>query len=220
MSDLSTPQRSLLWKTLQAGLRIGTTLLFDLKVYGTHHVPRTGGVLLLANHQSYLDPMLIGVRLKRPISYMAKSELFEGNRFFAWLIRSLHAFPVKQGRGDVGAIKGSILRLHQGHMLNIFPEGSRTGDGELGPIQPGVALVVRRADVPVVPVVIDGSFQALPRSRKLFRSHPIRLMYGPPLNVAGLNPHQIVALIDRTFRDMLEELRRKDRAWAMRHSRA
>jgi 1-acyl-sn-glycerol-3-phosphate acyltransferase len=183
--------------------------MFDLKVYGTRHVPKTGGVLLLANHQSYLDPVLLGVRLDRPISYMAKSDLFEGSGFFTWLIRSLHAFPVKLGRGDVGAIKESINRLHEGYVLNIYPEGSRTLDGEIGPIQSGVALVVRRAAVPIVPVVIDGSFQAWKKGSKLFRKHPIRVMYGPPLMIEGLKGPQLVALIDRTLRDMLAELRRK-----------
>ncbi len=192
--------------------------MFDLKVYGRHNVPPSGGVLLLANHQSNLDPMLIGAQLTRPISYMAKSELFSGNGVFAWLIRSLNAFPVRQGRGDVGAIKESISRLQQGHMLTIFPEGSRSPDGELGPILPGVALVVRRAGVPIVPVVIDGSFHAWPKSRKLFRSHPVRLMFGPPVSVDGLKPAEITALIDRTFRAMLDELRRKDLAWQRRPS--
>jgi 1-acyl-sn-glycerol-3-phosphate acyltransferase len=208
-AEQNTPRRSWLWKSLQVVARIGTTLLFDLKVYGRHNVPRHGGVLLLANHQSYLDPVLLGVQLDRPISYMAKSELFEGSGFFAWLIRSLHAFPVKLGRGDVGAIKESINRLHEGYVLNIYPEGSRTLDGEIGPIQSGVALVVRRADVPIVPVVIDGSFQAWKKGSRMFRSHPIRVMYGPPLNIDGLKGSELVALIDRTLRDMLAELRNK-----------
>jgi 1-acyl-sn-glycerol-3-phosphate acyltransferase len=204
-----SPRRSWLWKSFQVISRIGTTLLFDLKVYGSQNIPKTGGVLLLANHQSYLDPVLLGVKLDRPISYMAKSELFEGGAFFKWLITSLHAFPVRQGRGDVGAIKESINRLHEGHVLNIYPEGSRTLDGEIGPIQSGVALVVRRADVPIVPVVIDGSFQAWRKGSKMFRKHPIRVMFGPPLKIEGLKSQELVALIDRTLRDMLAELRRK-----------
>lgn len=202
-----SPRRSWLWRVLQIVARVGTTLLFDLKVYGRSHVPPNGGALLLSNHQSYLDPVLLGVRLTRPVSYMAKSSLFEGNRFFAWLIRSLHAFPVKLGRGDVGAIKQSIARLAEGHILNIYPEGSRTEDGEIGPIQPGVVLVLRRAHVPIIPVVIDGSFQAWPRTGKLFRAHPIRVMFGPPLQIEGLAPPEITGLIDRTLRSMLAELR-------------
>lgn len=187
--------------------RIGTSLLFDLKTYGTEHVPKTGGALLVANHQSYLDPILVAVHLYRPVSFLAKSELFE-NRYFGWLIRSLHAFPVRQGEGDVGAVRETIRRLGEGHILNVYPEGSRTETGEIGPIQKGVALVVRKAGVPIVPVAIDGSFQAWPKMRKLFRPHPIRVLYGPPMDMSGMKGEQVVQRIDSTLRTMLAELRK------------
>lgn len=216
-------ERSPLWRFCQFVARIGTTLLFDLKVWGVERVPRTGGVLLVANHQSYLDPVLVGVRLQRPVSYMAKSELFR-NRFFAVLIRALHAFPVRQGKGDKGAIEETIRRLHQGYVLNIYPEGSRTEDGTLLPIQRGVALVVRKADVPVVPLVIDGSYDAYPRGHKLFRPYPIRMLFGRPLKTEGLKGDQIVQLIDRTFREMMDELHARARAvdptWSSAMTRA
>lgn len=199
--------RSFLWKFLQMLCRIGTSLLFDLKTYGTEHVPKTGGALLVANHQSYLDPILVAVHLYRPVSFLAKSELFE-NRYFGWLIRSLHAFPVRQGEGDVGAVRETIRRLGEGHILNVYPEGSRTETGEIGPIQKGVALVVRKAGVPIVPVAIDGSFQAWPKMRKLFRPHPIRVLYGPPMDMSGMKGEQVVQRIDSTLRTMLAELRK------------
>jgi len=158
--------------------------LFDLKAYGARHVPATGGVLLLSNHQSYLDPVLVGVHLPRPLSYMSKSELFEVNPAFTWLIRSLGAFPVRQGGSAAGAVKLAINRLKGGHALNIFPEGSRTETGEIGPIEGGAALVIRGAKVPVVPVAIHGSFEAWPRGQKLPSPHPIRLLYGEPMDLA------------------------------------
>src|SRR4051812_8155939 len=137
--------------------------MFDLKVYGKEHVPKSGGVLIVSNHQSYLDPVLLGVQIERPMSYLAKSELFFPG--FGPLIRALNAFPVRQGEGDVGAMKETIRRLQEGHMLNIFPEGTRTLTGEIDAIQPGVALVIRRAHVPVIPAVIDGSFKAWPKGQ-------------------------------------------------------
>ena len=94
-------------------------------------------------------------------------------------------------------------------MINLFPEGSRTRDGEIGPIEPGAALVIRRAGVPAVPVAIDGSFEAWPKNRKVFRPHPIRVMYGPPMMLAGMKSDQITELIDKTLRQMLAELREK-----------
>jgi 1-acyl-sn-glycerol-3-phosphate acyltransferase len=203
--------RSLLWKTLDVPARIFTTLLFDLKVYGLEHIPRRGGAILAANHQSYLDPVLLGTRLARPLSYMAKSELF-GNRFFAWLIRSLHAFPVRQGSGDVGAIKESVRRVQDGYLLNIYPEGTRTETGDLQPILNGVALVVRRAGVPVIPAIVHGAYDAWPPHRKLPRARgPIIVMYGPPLDLAGLKGEQITRKIDETFHRMMADARARRR---------
>ncbi len=206
--DRDPMKRTPLWVVLQAICRVVTTLMFGLRVHGKQHIPKTGGVLILANHQSYLDPVLLAVQLNRPVSFLARSGLFS-NRFFAWLIRSLNAFPVRQGAGDVGAVKESIRRLQQGHMLVIYPEGSRTEDGELQPIEAGAALIVRRAGVPVVPAVIEGSFAAWPRGRKLFRPARIEVLYGPPLQTDGLKATQITDLIDRTFHQMLAELREK-----------
>lgn len=203
----ATPSgRSWLYKTMQVLARFFTTQLFQLQVCGLENVPRTGGALLLANHQSYLDPVLVGTRLRRPITFMADSDLFK-NKYFGWLIRNLHAFPVRQGKGDVGAIKQSIQLLHDGHMLNIYPEGSRSTDGEIAPIQSGIALILRRADVPIIPVLIDGAYKAWPRHRKLFQAFPVRLWYGKPLEIDGLDSKAIVALLDRTLREMQREVR-------------
>jgi 1-acyl-sn-glycerol-3-phosphate acyltransferase len=168
-------------------------------------------VLMVSNHQSYLDPVLVGVYLRRPMSFLAKSGLFR-NRYFGGWIRRLRAFPVKQGAGDVGAVKETIRRLKEGHLLNIFPEGSRSSDGEIAPMQSGAALVVKRANVPVVPCVVEGTFQAWPITRKFPRRYPVRVMYGPPLDVSGLSAKEITALVDRTLRRMFEELRSKPRS--------
>jgi 1-acyl-sn-glycerol-3-phosphate acyltransferase len=206
-----TPQRSFLWRCCQVIARLGSTLLFDLKTFGRENIPRRGGALLLANHQSYLDPVLVAVQLRRPVSFMAKSELFEQSKFFTWLIRSLHAFPVKRRTADVGAMKEALARLSEGNILNMYPEGTRTETGEIGPILPGIALVVKRADVPVIPVVIDGSYYAWGKGSKKPQAHPIRIMYGKPLELDGLKANEILPLIDRTLRSMLVELREKSK---------
>lgn len=200
-----------LWKTLRVPARILTTLFFDLKTYHESYVPRTGGVLLVANHQSYLDPVLVAVHLRRPVSFFAKSELFE-NPMFSRFIRSLHAFPVKQGKADTGAVKEAIRRLREGHILNIYPEGTRTTDGEIQPLEKGIGLIVRQAGVPVVPVAIDGSFQAYPNSKKVPGPYPVRVMYGKPMDMKGLKGEPIVQLIDKSIRSLFEELRAMRRA--------
>ena len=199
-------ERSLAWRSCQGLARVLTTLLFDLKVFGRHNVPKRGGVLIVSNHQSNLDPVLMAVHLTRPLNYIAKAELFEG-RVGGWLLRKVfNAFPVRQGAGDVGAVKETIQRLQEGHVLNIYPEGARTDDGEIGAMQRGVALIVRRARVPVVRAVILGSFEAWPKFKRVFRPWPVRLRYGPPMILHDLQPDEIIDMIDRTLRDMLCEM--------------
>jgi 1-acyl-sn-glycerol-3-phosphate acyltransferase len=203
---MSPTERSLVWKSLQIVSRIGTTLLFDLKTFDRGNVPRSGGVILAANHQSYLDPVLVAVHLRRPVSFMAKSELFT-NRYFGWLIRTLHAYPVRQGEGDVGAVKETIRRLQEGYAVNIYPEGSRTETGEIGPMEKGIALMIRRAAVPVVPVAIEGSFDAWPKGRKIFRRRPIRVIYGKPMDLSRMKADQIVAALNAALRGLHGQLR-------------
>jgi len=197
---------TLLWKCGQVLCRVYTTLAFELKVYGVHHVPRTGGVLVVSNHQSYLDPVLLGVQLRRPMSYMARATLFR-NRFFNWLITNLNAFPVRRGEGDIGAVKETIRRLHEGRVLAMFPEGTRSTTGEIKSLESGVALLIRRANVPVIPAVIDGSFAAWSKGMKLPRPHPIRLIFGPPLALQGLRANEILPVIESTLKEMLADLR-------------
>ena len=210
--DPSNP--TLFWRICRGIARLVAVLMFDLKAYGVQHVPRTGGALIVGNHQSYLDPILYGVDIRRPMSYLAKSELFE-NRYFGWLIHNLRAFPVRQGRGDKAAIEETIRRLREGHLLQLYPEGSRTEDGEIAPIQRGAALVLRRANVPIVPAVVEGSFAAWPKGRKLPRPRAVRVLYGRPMNVDGLKGDEIIKLIDVTLREMLDDLR-AGRVWKYR----
>jgi 1-acyl-sn-glycerol-3-phosphate acyltransferase len=199
-------ERSMLWKTLQVPVRLAATLVFELQAFHPGRVPPTGGVLMVSNHQSYLDPPLLGTKLNRSMAYLAKSELFEHGPF-ARLIRALNAFPIRQGKGDVGAMKESIRLLQEGWLLNVFPEGSRTPDGRVHPAQKGAGLLIRRAGVPVVPVAIDGSYEAWPRGDKLPHPHPIRILYGHPVSLAHRSADDIRKWIDDTLPRMFDDLR-------------
>src|SRR3954466_3010043 len=131
------PPLPLLSAILQSLARIFTTLFFDLKVFGLHNLPRRGPALIVSIHQGTIDPLFLGAQLHRPLSFMAKSELFDtplSARFF----RALNTDPVRQGAGDISAIKETIHRLQSGHLLNIFPEGSRSEDGKIAPLQKGI----------------------------------------------------------------------------------
>lgn len=205
---LSNYARMKFWNACKMPCRLITTLVFDLKSYGCHHVPERGGALLISNHQSVLDPVMLGVHLHRPISFIAKSELFE-NPKFSWLIRNLNAFAVRRGQPDVAAIKEALHRVKDGQVVTLFPEGTRSKDGRLHPIQAGIAMLVRRADAPVIPAVVDGAFRAWPKGSKLPRPVPVRVMFGAPLQLEGLKGDQIVPLIAQKMQGMLEELRSK-----------
>jgi 1-acyl-sn-glycerol-3-phosphate acyltransferase len=203
---------SLLYKVGRAICRFVTTTRFDLKVYGVEYVPRHGGVLIIANHQSYLDPALLGVRIPRPASFLAKSQLFGGNALFAKLISSLNAFPVRQGEGDVGAVRETIRRLQEGHVLTMFPEGGRSQTREIEPFEGGVGLIVRRAGptVRVVPAAIYGAFDAWSRHRKLPRRWPIRVKYGPAMSLSEMKAAAIVKTVEAEVHRLYSELRQLD----------
>lgn len=186
---------------------IGITL-FDLRCYDVKNVPKRGGVLIVSNHQSYLDPGVLGVKVKRPMSFMAKSELFV-NKFFAAMITAVNAYPVRQGDGDVGAVRETINRLQEGHVLVMFPEGGRTENGEIDKMEGGMGLIVRRAGpaVKVVPAAIYGAYQAWPRQHLLPHPAPIRVKYGPALDLSHKRASEIVKILEAEIHRLYEELR-------------
>lgn len=113
-----------------------------------------GGCIIACNHQSYADPPVISAMFRAKYSFMAKSELFEKNKFFAWIIRKCGAFPVTRGAGDNSAIEKALADLKEGRAFVIFPEGTRSKDGTIGRGKSGVALIAGSAGVPVLPVCI------------------------------------------------------------------
>lgn len=151
------------------------------RAYGRENIPRHGGVLIVSNHQSYMDPMLIGVGLQRQIHIMARKSLFYKSIFFRWFIESLNAFPLNEGGRDSGALREAIRRLTSGNVVLVFPEGTRTWDGSIGELHSGIGLIAQRSGSPVVPAVIHGAYEAWPRTRKLFRFKPIQVVFGTPL---------------------------------------
>lgn len=181
-------------------------VVFDLKVRGQSNMPRTGGVLVISNHQSYLDPVVLAVMFDRPFAFLADAYLFKFKPF-AWLIRKLNAFPIQTGRGDVGAMKETIRLLQSGQVLNVYPEGHRTPDGQLQKIEGGVALAIRRAKVPVLPAIIVGAYEAFPRHAIFPKPGKIRVIYDQPRRMDHLDHQQIVSQIRETFERLFEEAR-------------
>jgi 1-acyl-sn-glycerol-3-phosphate acyltransferase len=152
-----------------------------LDVRGVEHIPASGGVLLVANHASFLDPPALGCAIRhRIVRYMARDTLFS-NRLFGRLLRAIAAVPISRERGDVGALKRAIAVLKSGDCLGFFPEGTRTPDGRMRPAKAGVGFLIAKAGVPVVPAFIDGTYRAFSRHHKWIRPRKVRVRIGPPI---------------------------------------
>ena len=192
-------------QTLLQGLFL---VLFRVRVMWRGNVPAQGGVLLISNHQSFLDPILVGLALPRLVSYMARQSLFR--RWLpAKLLASVGTFPVRRGRGDIGAIREAITRLEQGSPLLVFPEGTRTYDGALAAFRDGFAMIARRAGVPIVPVAIEGEYVAWPRGRKMFRCRTIRVGFGRPITPAeakAIGRREVAGEVRTQIERMIERL--------------
>lgn len=156
------------------------TFVWRGRAFHADRVPRTGGVLLVSNHQSFLDPVLATLAIPRECNYMARDTLFHSDKLRP-VIEYLNAFAVKRGTGDVGAIKETIRRLKAGKVVLAFPEATRTSDGTIRDMRPGVVLIARKTKTPLVPTLILGAFNSWPRTQKLPKPRPIIVAYGQPL---------------------------------------
>lgn len=204
------------WWFLRAILRMLLFAFYRHRWYAPRNVPDEGPVLLLSNHQSYLDLVLLGTGLgRRHFHSMARHTLFR-NRFFSWLIRSLNAFEVDQSRGDIKAMRTAIERLKQGNLLMVFPEGKRTEDGRVHKLQPGIMLLIRRAKPIVIPAAVEGGFDVWPihASRPSLRGRTA-VKYGAPITheeLAELSTDEALDLIARRIDELRLDLRATLRA--------
>lgn len=147
---------------------------------GRENVPKSGPVVLAANHFSGWDPPLMGCSVLRPVSFMAKEELFRF-RPFGWVLRRVHAIPIRRGQADISNLKRMLEALEKGGVLGMFPEGTRQRGGELGAPQPGVAWLAHKANAPVVPMAIIGPYR--------FRQ-PLTVRVGEPIDLSSQLPER------------------------------
>jgi 1-acyl-sn-glycerol-3-phosphate acyltransferase len=187
---------------------VASQLWFRFYFQGRARVPAAGPVLLVANHQSHLDPVLVGIACPRQISALARHSLFFWP--LSWLIRSLGAVPIDRQRGSVAGLKTTLRLLRQGRIVLVFPEGTRTPDGQLRNFQPGFCALARRSGATIVPVAISGAFAALPRGRIFPRPLAVRLNFCQPITrqeAAALSDEQLVALVSRQIGAVIEQPR-------------
>ena len=148
------------------------TVGFRYRNEGFENIPKTGPVLLLANHQSYLDTFPVGLAVRRHPVFLTRSTLFH-NPFMRALIRSLGGVPIDQEGFARDGLRTASTHLKAGRAVLVFPEGERTSNGKILPFKPGIHLLIKRLDVPIVPIGLAGAYEAWPRTQLLPRFSPV-----------------------------------------------
>jgi len=166
-----TITKLILWPVFKVFYRFSTR--------GREHIPVDGPVLLVSNHASYMDPVVVGLASRRPVLFMAKEQLFE---IFGlgWIIRRLNAFPVKRTAFDRRAVQTALTALESGKVVGIFPQGTRQKDGEFD-AYPGAALIAYKSGATIVPTAIRGTDKVMPDGTRLPRFPKITVSFGPPI---------------------------------------
>ncbi len=187
--------------------RIFYIIVYRITVIGEENIPKEkGGYIIASNHVSNNDPPVVGITFKGKYTFMAKEELFHKNPIFTWLITKLGAFPVKRGAKDgAQAIQKALESLKNGRIFVIFPEGTRSKDGELGRAKSGVTLVAAQAKVPVVPVFIK-------YGRKKFRRE-IQISIGEKIPAecfdVDIEDRKMLKQVSATIMDEIAKLKEK-----------
>lgn len=183
------------------GCSILAQILFRLRVIGRENFNVEGPAIIAANHQSYLDPPLIGVAYPGELHYLARNTLFK--KWLAnWILTEVNAIPVDRDRGDVGALRAVLKLLKDGHRTVIFPEGTRTLTGQIQKARPGIGMIVAKTLVPVIPARIFGSFEAWPKNGKL-KPHPITVIVGKPIR---FTPEDVASGERETYQKISERI--------------
>ena len=197
------------YRIVQAGSGILLCAIGGFRVTGPRERTFRGGALLVSNHVSFLDVFVLGIPLDFAINYVARSTLFFPP--LGGLIRSVGGFPIQREGMGASGLKETLKRLRNGGIVLLFPEGTRSPDGELRTLKSGISVLAARAKVPIIPAAVAGTFEAWPRTWPFPRPFPIRIHYGPPIfpeDLAGLDAEAMTALIRERILDCQREARR------------
>lgn len=209
MSRRSLPKR-LWYELVRYFVQLLGVVVYRVRYTGMRNIPSEGAVLVVSNHQSALDPPLVGMGSPRRMNYLARDTLF-GPAPLRWLINSLDAIPVHREGIGLGGIKESLRRLRRGEMVVIFPEGTRTDDGQIAAFRPGFTSLAVRSRAAILPVAIEGAFAVCPRGRRLPGLGRIHVCYGspiPPEQLDSYDPRELIREVERRVRRCHAELRR------------
>jgi len=156
-----------------------------MKAYGRENIPASGRLILCSNHLSYIDPVMMGLCIKRQICYMAKAQLFT-NKFVTAIVTFFNAYPVNRGAFDRQTIRNSVAILNAEQIIGLYPEGKRSTDGIIRAGHQGVGLISIMAGSPVLPVAISGSNMIIRRPSKRLFFPQIRIAFGKPIDTASI----------------------------------
>lgn len=195
------------WRSLHLICWIWFLLAYRYRAWGKQNIPAQGPLLVLCNHQSYFDPIIVGLTLRhRPFYALARSSLFN-HRGLGWLIHTLNALPIERGQADMAAMRRCLKVLEDGHALLLFPEGTRTPDGTTQPFNPGTMLMIKRSRASVLPIAIEGAYAVWSRHRKKPRCFgKIRVKFGVPIASDELATLSSEAALER-LRQQVETMR-------------
>lgn len=208
-----TPGHEFWYHLCQGSLYVAIKLFFRIKYINSKNVPKKGATLLVANHQSFLDPPAIGCGYFRRTNFLARKTLFKFKPF-GKLIDSVDAIPLETNGLGFQGIKETLRRLKNDEAVLIFPEGSRSFDGELAPFTSGYASLAMKTNATIVPVAIAGAFEAFPRTQKFpspFKPR-VRVEYGAPIHseeYESLTDAQICAMVESRIKEIYERIRRR-----------
>ena len=188
-------------------------LKYRLRVSGREHVPAKGGAVIAANHCSYLDPpVMAGCSNRRIVQFMARDTLFS-NPVARWFFPRVGVIALDRTKGDLGALKKAIATLKEGQVIGLFPEGTRSPDGQMREAKGGIGFLIAKGNVPVVPLYISGTFAAFPKGADKLRPGRLVARFGPPISpdeiraaMPAKNDYEAVgALVMSRIRALAEE---------------
>lgn len=186
-------------------------LCFRYRVVGSNRLPKRGGLLVAANHASYLDIPLVGIGIRKRVSFIGRQDLFPIPGL-GWACRKLGWIPIRLDRLDREGFGKAISLIKGGKVVVIYPEGTRTPDGMLQPGKPGIGMIVEETRCPVVPAYIAGAYEVLPIGAMWTRFHPVRVTFGAPIDFSAeaqrCSGKEFYRQVSRTVMERIAELGR------------
>lgn len=180
---------SLLYYSVCRAFRVFYDWMGRFEIAGTEHIPAQGAFLLASNHCSHLDPPLVGGQLMREVNFLARKTLWS-SPFMSWMFDNLRCVPIDRdgGGADIAAFKALFKLIRAGEPIGVFPEGTRSVDGNLMTPKAGIGMLACKFGVPVVPARVFGTHEVLGSKRKPGWQHDLAVNYGAPLQPADFDP--------------------------------